>query len=167
MNSEKVKEIKKALENCQKNNCVDCPYFIDEKRCRANDLLLDTITLINEFESENERLENKNYQLEQDLGQCENGYKLELHTARCQLHSANEDLKKNQKRIAELEKVYDRQVRIINDLNIEVVKEQEKLPKFAERLKEKCKERYMLLHNHTCFGDIEFEINETLKEFIK
>ena len=56
MNSEKVKEIKKALENCQKNNCLDCPYFIDEKSCRANDLLLDTITLINELESENEKL---------------------------------------------------------------------------------------------------------------
>lgn len=52
MESEKVKEIKKALENCQKNNCLDCPYFIDEKRCRANDLLLDTITLINELEEE-------------------------------------------------------------------------------------------------------------------
>jgi hypothetical protein len=50
MNSEKVKEIKEALGNCQKNNCVDCPYFIDEKRCRANDLLLDTITLINNLE---------------------------------------------------------------------------------------------------------------------
>lgn len=56
MESEKVKEIKKALENCQKNNCLDCPYFIDEKRCRANDLLLDAITLINELGSENERL---------------------------------------------------------------------------------------------------------------
>ena len=60
MNSEKVKEIKKALENCQKNNCVDCPYFIDEKRCRANDLLLDTITLINELESENKILRKHN-----------------------------------------------------------------------------------------------------------
>lgn len=99
--------IKKALKNCQKNNCLDCPYFIDEKRCRANDLLLDAITLINELESENERLKNKNYQLEQDLGQCENGYKLELHTARYQLHSANEDLKKAEKRIAELEKEND------------------------------------------------------------
>lgn len=59
MNSEKVKEIKKALGNCQKNNCLDCPYFIDEKRCRANDLLLDTITLINELESENERLKDE------------------------------------------------------------------------------------------------------------
>lgn len=54
-----MKEIKKALENFQKNNCLDCPYFIDKKRCRANDLLLDTITFINELESENERLKNR------------------------------------------------------------------------------------------------------------
>ena len=32
------------------------------------------------MESENERLENKNYKLEQNLKQCENGYDLELHT---------------------------------------------------------------------------------------
>ena len=51
MEIEKIKEIKKALGNCQKNNCIDCPYFIDEKSCRANDLLLDTISYINELES--------------------------------------------------------------------------------------------------------------------
>lgn len=62
-------------------------------------------------------------------------------------------------RIAELEKIYDRQVRIINDLNIEVVKEQEKLPKFAKRLKEKAiKQRWQGLGTT--------DIDETLKEFI-
>lgn len=79
MNIEKVKEIKKALENCQKNNCLDCPYFIDEKRCVANDLLLDTITLINELESENDT----------------------LHTNLCEWRKENQQLKD---RIAELEK---------------------------------------------------------------
>lgn len=57
--------------------------------------------------------------------------------------TVREWLQENQQlkdRISELEKVYDRQVRIINDLNIEVVKEQEKLPKFAERLKEELEE---------------------------
>jgi hypothetical protein len=56
MNSEKVKEIKKALANWHKDICLDCPYFLDEKRCRPNDLLFDTLTLINELESEKERL---------------------------------------------------------------------------------------------------------------
>ena len=58
-------------------------------------------------------------------------------------------------RIAELDKIYDRQVRIINDLNIEVVKEQEKLKQFTERLKEKAVDYYT-----------KGIIDETLKEFL-
>ena len=163
MESEKVKEIKKALENCQKNNCLDCPYFIDEKNCRANDLLLDTLTLINELESENERLKNKNYQLEQDLGQCENGYKLELHTARYQLHSANEDLKKAQDRIAELEKEIEENAfyskgyaqGIKNTYEVVIP---DKLKQFAKMLKEKIFDLGNIVNEN--------DIDETLKEFI-
>jgi uncharacterized coiled-coil protein SlyX len=79
----------------------------------------DILTYINELESENERLILQYERVKADSEMnC-----LEL---------------KDQ--ISELEKVYDRQVRIINDLNIEVVKEQKKLSKFAERLKEKLEE---------------------------
>ena len=61
MNSEKVKEIKKALEHCgEKVTCRDCPEYnnepvIDWFECKKN-LLRKSITLINELESENENL---------------------------------------------------------------------------------------------------------------
>ena len=58
MNSEKVKEIKKTLECCVslKKRCRDCSY--SEIGCYR--LLKDILALINELESENERL-NKTY----------------------------------------------------------------------------------------------------------
>ena len=56
MESEKVKEIKKALEFCAslKKRCRDCDY--NEIGCYK--LLKDILTLINELESENEQLKN-------------------------------------------------------------------------------------------------------------
>lgn len=66
MNSEKVKEIKKGLECCstlmdnnatseeQDNSCNECPYRLND-RCSWK-LDGDALTLINELESENERL---------------------------------------------------------------------------------------------------------------
>ena len=65
MESEKVKEIKKGLECCgmYKYDCEKCPYKSkgDDDDLTVNngcgDLLLkDSLTLINELESENERL---------------------------------------------------------------------------------------------------------------
>lgn len=60
MESEKVKEIKKALECCTNNKgCEPCPrlskkpYYLAD--CRFA-LLADILTLINELESENKRL---------------------------------------------------------------------------------------------------------------
>jgi hypothetical protein len=61
MNSEKVKEIKKALECCAKNNpdCDNCPYSVGGgSLCRQPEQ--DALTLINELESENERLKQSN-----------------------------------------------------------------------------------------------------------
>ena len=64
MNSEKVKEIKEALECCKQNEieetcryCLVCPAsnWDYEKECMI-DLFQKTLTLINELESENERL---------------------------------------------------------------------------------------------------------------
>jgi hypothetical protein len=49
-------EIVKALGNCKKDNCIDCPYFIDEHTCKANILLADALDLINRLQEENERL---------------------------------------------------------------------------------------------------------------
>ena len=143
MNSEKVKEIKKVLEEGQFNT-------IKHHQHEGKPILIsfaDILTLIKELESENERLQNKNHQLEQDLGQCENGYKLELHTARYQMYSANEDLEKAKNRIAELEKenkdYYDRlnnlQAYIDNHEEIWKGNTNNALKQFAERLKEKVK----------------------------
>lgn len=64
MSSEKVKEIKEALECCKQNEieetcgyCLVCPAsnWDYEKECTI-DLFQKTLTLINELESENERL---------------------------------------------------------------------------------------------------------------
>ena len=179
MKSEKVKEIKELLRclNGEKP-CTDC--YINEvareqETCCINVVADMTLELINELESENERLGNKNYQLEQNLGQCENGYKLELHTARYQLRGVNEDLKKAQDRIAELEKENEKlknritcQIVIPNDKLEEIKKEclkkvevdkDQLLKEFAERLKEISCEMYLKEQLHRC-------IDETLKEFI-
>lgn len=56
MNSEKVKKIKKALEYA-----IDMGLVIGKNTMFVNIKLADILTLINELESENERLGNKNY----------------------------------------------------------------------------------------------------------
>lgn len=167
MNSEKVKEIKIVL----KGLVDDASNWLQNAMIGGVNLA-DILTLINELESENERLENKNYQLEQDLGQCENGYKLELHTARYQLHSANEDLKKAEKRIAELEKENKRLNKAINNVqkgfdNGEFISKDyqtKTLKQFVKKVKEKygksCSEYYPILIEMT--SD---EIDELLKEY--
>jgi chromosome segregation ATPase len=167
MESEKVKKIKKALECCVdsiKYGCEGCPYHKSSSDCQEL-LVWDMEDYINDLESENERLQNKNYQLEQDLGQCENGYKLELHTARYQLNSANEDLRKAEKRIAELEKEIEENAfyskgyaqGIKNTYEVIIP---DKLKQFAERLK---KEGFVIF-----MGDVVIrgsKVDEVLKEF--
>ena len=60
MESEKVKEIKKALECClnpKLNCCSDCPYNIKGKfSCLESKMLEDALNLINEQENEIKRL---------------------------------------------------------------------------------------------------------------
>ena len=58
MESEKVKEIKKALECCAFpvwTKCDKCPRVDEDSLCKYR-LRADALTLINELESENERL---------------------------------------------------------------------------------------------------------------
>lgn len=160
MNSEKVKEIKKIADFCMERG-ANCSCCAKEKEtdsmltCRS--LMEELLDLINELESENKGLAE-----ERDL------YKKQFNELEPRFFDLRDDNKQIKDRIAELEKVYDRQVRIINDLNIEVVKEQEKLPKFAERLFEKYS--YDKL-THEPDEDIEIhltasELDETLKEFL-
>jgi hypothetical protein len=153
MESKKVKEIKKALECCSNPTCPSfCPlkgYHSKGYKILCRDKLVkDCLTIINELESENERLLNKKWDKEDDLDNY---------------HIENQQLKE---RIAELEKENAKYKRKLTTNQWVQEIRKNALNQFAERLKEKCKERYMLLHNHTCFGDIEFKINETLKEFI-
>ena len=87
MNSEKVKEIKNNIIICSnKIECKGCSLFPNMKstNCR-NKLLADALALINELESENETLRNAKVVYE-TVDYC------------------YEDLKKAEKRIAELEK---------------------------------------------------------------
>ncbi len=135
MESEKVKEIKEYL-RCMRGEkaCWACglnEIAENQDTCCINLVADMALDLINELESENERLENENYKLEQNLGQCENGYKLELHTARYQLHSANEDLKKAEKKIADLE------IELLRYKNLKIKVNKASIEQFAERLKEK------------------------------
>ena len=74
MNNEKVKEIKEALECCTNNKgCEPCPrlsekpYHLDD--CRFA-LLADILTLINELESENERLKTQLAQANAGIVNC-------------------------------------------------------------------------------------------------
>ncbi len=55
MNSEKVKEIKKALKNNANYEHHDKLGYIDGYKCKTV-AFADILTLINDFESENERL---------------------------------------------------------------------------------------------------------------
>ena len=56
MESEKVKEIKKALKYCSEGKCEKCLIGKKDIRKCVDILLKDTLTLINEFERENEAL---------------------------------------------------------------------------------------------------------------
>lgn len=106
-------EIVKALECCSKswdcNNCK-CDKENNNRFICSENLLKDCLNLIHRLKSENEklkkviaeqnseieRLEDEKYKVEQNLKQCENGYKLELHTARF-------DMRMNRERVAELQ----------------------------------------------------------------
>lgn len=161
MESEKVKDIKKALECWQESVMLST----DENYVSHKVYNREILDYINELESENERLQNKNYKLEQNLGQCENGYKLELHTARFQLHTALEDLKKAQDRITELEKentetmkewFADREGVFWDGVGEGELKGYKQLKQFAEKVAKR-------LINIKGIKEI---LDETLKEFI-
>ena len=90
MNSEKVKEIKKGLECCKQNEiedtckyCLDCPAsdWDYEKECKI-DLFQKTITLINELESENERLKTQLAQANAGIVNCSGCKLVELNAVK-------------------------------------------------------------------------------------
>lgn len=159
MESEKVKEIKKALDCCSKGECgVWCPRF-DKKNINhtcQDDMNADALTLINELESENA------YRQEH----------IEL------WFKKNEEKKK---RIAELEKEIEENAfyskgyaqGIKNTYEVVIP---DKLKQFAERLKEKFDEqKYFYETASISHRDISLTalntayrcLDETLKEYEK
>ena len=156
MNSEKMKEIKKALED----NKTDHLPYIDEWKCKFVDFA-DILTLINELESENERLNKSDTSKEESSIEYYNLYR--------DFKRENQQLKD---RIAELEKENKSKTDTITDLlkNQEFY-ETEKLKQFAERLKEKAHKgascdsiTYKFIERD--YTITESELKELLKEYI-
>ena len=166
MNSEKVKEIKKALE-CNATDKHDNLSYIDENdKCQLMPFA-DILTLINELESENKRLKWEKQTLED---------KDTLLAKVGELSQENQQLKD---RIAELEKGNENlkkqfiAIDTLDETNFEkrhnaiVFITEKQLKQFAERLKEKMGVReYMgVKYKQGVFS--ENDIDETLNEFIK
>ena len=138
MDSEKVKEIKKALECCS-ISCKDCPYDKGETTnpiC-INYLTKNALTLINELESENDT----------------------LHTNLCEWRKENQKLKD---RIAELEK----QRVLCDGTNLEETEENNILEMFCKECKSKALKQFAERLKEMPFN-IEFTFKESSYEDIK
>ena len=86
MESEKVKAIKEALECClnpKLNCCNDCPYNNNGRlSCLESEMLKDALNLINELESENERLKTQLAQANAGIVNCSGCRLVELNAVR-------------------------------------------------------------------------------------
>lgn len=183
MKSEKVKEIKKALEYCQGESlksCEHCPYW---NWCKEDDGLTfksDILTIINELESENKDYKDR-CELIHDLGFDYDGSKtiedFKILVDELVLVAINgAQVKKETERLANRITC---QVTIPDDKLEEIKKEclerveiaKEKLLKqFAERLKERLYnfQTWEVPYDEWCKGNVICgEIDETLKEFEK
>ena len=151
MNSEKVKEIKKALE-CQSTlslpKCEKCNYKFGIV-CKTEKLLEDASTLINEWESENERLGkqcvdwNNLYHKKLDQNQ-------QLKDRIAELEKENEILRGTKNRLTFVDRI-----EIADNSRVIALKQ------FVEKLKEKS----FILGAYK--GVLVKDIDETLKEFIE
>ena len=86
MESEKVKAIKEALECCINTKltcCNDCPYNNNGRlSCLESEMLKDALNLINELESENERLKTQLAQANAGIVNCSGCRLVELNAVR-------------------------------------------------------------------------------------
>lgn len=157
--SEKVKEIKKALEYCSNHSVSDCsnvcPYD-KYTRCRT-ELTKDSLTLINELESENEML-----RLERDVLIGKKIVEKQKHDKAIIMKIDIQKQLKN--RIAELEKENETKTdTIANLLKNQEFYETEKLKQFAEKLKK----RLNLGLYEWQYAEVDSKtIDEVLKEYI-
>lgn len=156
MESEKVKEIKNALDFNANDDFYYLPY-IDDKDKQKTVKFADILTLINELESENERL---NKALVDNLEAYKDGFNEGAGLKKGvddKLKTENQQLKD---RISELENQMCRNEYLhtatekLNDIII--------LKQFAERLKEE-----LLYGYFSCYSEVETYIDDTLEEFIK
>lgn len=147
MESEKVKEIKKALEYCSNHSVSDCsnvcPYD-KYKRCRT-EITKDSLTLINELESENERLNKSDTSKEESSIEYYNLYR---------------DFKReNQKLKAEIERLKE----VIADQNELCWNCKKSVKDFAEKLKKRLMQDRVINDNVVIVTGV--EIDELLKEY--
>ena len=148
MNSEKVKEIKEALEYCSNHSVSDCsnvcPYD-KYTRCRT-ELTKDSLTLINELESENERLNKSDTSKEESSIEYYNLYR--------DFKRENQTLKAENERLKE----------VIADQNELCWNCKKSVKEFAEKLRKK-----VISLNVWEFGEIDIidedDIDELLKEY--
>ena len=177
MNSEKVKEIKEALECCKQNEieetcryCLVCPASIwDYEKTCTSDLFQKTLTLINELESENERLSKSDTSKEESSIEYYNLYR--------DFKSENQQLKD---RIAELEKENGELKEHVTEVEkgiINIAKERNKKDELASKFidsyndslkqfAEKLKKRLNLLYEWQ-YAEVDSKtIDEILKEYI-
>ena len=179
MNSEKVKEIKKALEDNANYEHHDKLGYIDGYKPKTV-AFADILTLINELESENERLRvvvdiaNEREYRKKFTDEWRKEYQKELDKQGNEHIAGHPDFDlvyklyfEQKDRIAELEKENETKTdTIANLLKKQEFYEKDKLKQFAERLKEKA-----LSHCRTinCYElkFIEETIDELLKEYEK
>lgn len=94
MTDEQIESSIKVCSETYKVHCgVDCPHKL-QGGCRQY-LMANSLDYIN-------RLKEEKYRLEQNLGQCENGYCLELLTARSQIRDLEEDKQLAETQLKEL-----------------------------------------------------------------
>ena len=146
MNSEKVKEIKKALKCCSEGKCEKCLIGKKDIRKCVDILLKDTLTLINELESENERLNKSDTSKEESFIEYYNLYR--------DFKRENQTLKAENERLKE----------VIADQNELCWNCKKSVKEFAEKLRKK-----VISLNVWEFGEIDIidvdDIDEVLKEY--
>jgi DNA mismatch repair ATPase MutS len=171
MESEKAKEIKKALE-C----CGDIKEKCDNKKCYLFDKLeyhycerqlkTDILTLINDLESENERLSSRYRNLEINYNDTWEHYR-EYEVENQQLKDRIAELEKENAELkVDLKNSIDMQKQMLDGFKTATKEVEENLAReipnllkqFAERLKEKLFDLGNIVNEN--------DIDETLKEFI-
>ena len=181
MNSEKVKEIKKALEYNVLSEFMNRLPYADEFNKLKMVSFEDILTLINELESDNERLNKSDTSKEESSIEYYNLYKdfkrknkdLNELCERQRVSIAESFVRENQlkDRIAKLEKeVETRKAEVLHlqEYGKKLIRETE-LKHFAERLKKKGKSTYDFFQCPTKENKVISisDIDETLKEFIE